>query len=455
MGKVDVAAKGKRKPAGRAPISSHPAFPAIVALWFAALFGIGSMVLPVILLEKLVTATGIASLVPAAAPPLGMTARILIALSAAGLGVVLGIVLSRRVAAAQVGQAALRRAPRLHAADAHPDAPVKWPISARDELGSEKLDDPFEDDPLDDMGHPADAQFAELMPDRRHALAVTGDDEDVLELDHVEPAEEAPVVRDGAMPLLEDVQCDATDEALCEPGSNVATEPLPCDEEELGAPVEAEPETRPFAMPEAATLEPETCAQAPHPSAASIDRPLAELSIAQLVDRFALALHAKAAEAPAHADRAEEAEPLPWAEPTQPYVDADENRDFSVAEARRPLDLGEFADYEDETGGEGFSSLLNMRRPRPAGREFARIEDADDNGDARMNGAEALAVFPGQLAGHARPSNAPSAGESGSGNAGIAPAAPANPPLNRADPNETEKALREALEKLQRMSGAA
>ena len=34
----------------KAPISTHPAFPAIVALWFAALLGLGSLVLPVALI---------------------------------------------------------------------------------------------------------------------------------------------------------------------------------------------------------------------------------------------------------------------------------------------------------------------------------------------------------------------------------------------------------------------
>ena len=46
------------------PLSLHPAFPAIVALWFAALLGLGSLVLPAVLLEKAVSASGLASLVP-------------------------------------------------------------------------------------------------------------------------------------------------------------------------------------------------------------------------------------------------------------------------------------------------------------------------------------------------------------------------------------------------------
>ncbi len=42
----------------KAPISSHPAFPAIVALWFAALLGLGTLILPVGLLERLAASRG-------------------------------------------------------------------------------------------------------------------------------------------------------------------------------------------------------------------------------------------------------------------------------------------------------------------------------------------------------------------------------------------------------------
>src|SRR5687768_5460637 len=80
------------------PLSLHPAFPAIVALWFAALLGVGSLVLPAVLLYRVVTLTGITSLIPAAAPPLGLTARSLIALVGALAGSGLGVSLARRVA---------------------------------------------------------------------------------------------------------------------------------------------------------------------------------------------------------------------------------------------------------------------------------------------------------------------------------------------------------------------
>ena len=90
--------QGGRKRGGKPPVSAHPAFPAIVALWFAALLGLGSLILPVQLIESLVTATGIASIFPSAAPPLGFTARAAIALIATVAGALLGLFAARKVA---------------------------------------------------------------------------------------------------------------------------------------------------------------------------------------------------------------------------------------------------------------------------------------------------------------------------------------------------------------------
>ena len=153
-GFVTVTGKGKIK----APISSHPVFPAIVALWFAALLGLGSLVLPVVLLEKAITATGLASVLPAAQPPLGVTALILIALSAASVGAIAGLSIARKVAAAQAAPAPRRRRAEPSQADCDPEA--KRPISAREELGMDGLDAPAE-------------RSAPPIAGRRRALSVT------------------------------------------------------------------------------------------------------------------------------------------------------------------------------------------------------------------------------------------------------------------------------------------
>lgn len=82
----------------KAPVSSHPLFPAIVALWFGALFGLGSLAVRPSLIESLVISSHLDVIVPMAAPPLGMTARILLALFMAMIGIVGGAVIARRIA---------------------------------------------------------------------------------------------------------------------------------------------------------------------------------------------------------------------------------------------------------------------------------------------------------------------------------------------------------------------
>ena len=80
------------------PIRQHRSFPAIVALWFGALFGLGSLAIRPSLLESLVVSAQIDRLIPAAAAPLGDTARILIALGLTALGALLGAVIALRIA---------------------------------------------------------------------------------------------------------------------------------------------------------------------------------------------------------------------------------------------------------------------------------------------------------------------------------------------------------------------
>lgn len=80
------------KPA-QAPISAHPLFGTLVALWFAALFGLCSLVLPARIFESLLGAIGLSGLVP-----LGLGMRFLIALLACALGGMIGLSLTRRFA---------------------------------------------------------------------------------------------------------------------------------------------------------------------------------------------------------------------------------------------------------------------------------------------------------------------------------------------------------------------
>ena len=160
----------KRKAASAKPITSNPLFPAVVALWFGALFGLGSLAVRASLLEGLVLKSHIDLIVPAAAPPLGITARILLALLMAALGAIVGIILARRLALPKAESRERKRGakglsanqPRVRSRDAHPDAPARRPISAHEELGEERS-----------LGadQPA-SQATGLLANRRRALAI-------------------------------------------------------------------------------------------------------------------------------------------------------------------------------------------------------------------------------------------------------------------------------------------
>lgn len=115
-----------------------------VALVAAGCAALAVLAMPVDVLEDMVTDSGVAALVTAAAPPLGLTARLAITFLAAlliggllwfGLGLLLGnrsIVFNRR--AGDDGVPVLRRA------DAHPDAPPRQPVFANRDLGTPFLD---------------------------------------------------------------------------------------------------------------------------------------------------------------------------------------------------------------------------------------------------------------------------------------------------------------------------
>ncbi|MDB5725916.1 MAG: hypothetical protein JWQ16_2670 [Novosphingobium sp.] len=104
---------------GRQSVTWHPLFPAFVAVWFGALFGLGTLAVPVLLIERMVVASGIDRLVSAAAPPLGTNARILIALAMAILGGVIGAVIGHVLARSKPAARARRAAA---AAEAHAKA---------------------------------------------------------------------------------------------------------------------------------------------------------------------------------------------------------------------------------------------------------------------------------------------------------------------------------------------
>lgn len=520
-----VSDRPNRKSAGQPPVSAHPAFPVIVALWFAALLGIGSMVLPLAMFENLAVASGLADAFEAAQPPFGATARIGLAAVAAALGALTGIFVARRVAAANAQGPATKRAAALR-----DPASAKRPILAHDELGEAGIDAGEAEEPA-----PKHEPFA----GRRRALAVTEESARSDFLDFAPLPGQSLNAAEEPLDLLsfEQPAADECEEATAT--GTPATEPVAMTTDfafgtsvlsngpSAGGPVvhfaEAQapaPETATFvATPEPAI---ESLPKAPAPVA---ERALGELGMVELVERFAIALQRhreREAEvsaaaplefgAPPQFVRAPEAEcetgpelerdedpqhrPLPAAlRPfgfdETPVDDVDESLpDFDFAAAlsinsesfaapQAGLETGEgiadadpdavFEEEEFEEAAEAeYTSLLSMKNPLGHLREPVRIADADEDDDA---GEEPVVVFPGQAARRAAPASDGTAGGFDAGDsprrfdaplARIEQAAEAargsfaSPHARKpSDPGETERALRDALEKLQKMSGAA
>ncbi|MBN8808522.1 MAG: hypothetical protein J0I47_09880 [Sphingomonas sp.] len=109
-----------------------------------AIVAIAFLLMPVAVLEDMAVDSGIASLLTAAQPPLGTTARLTAAMLAgigAGGAIWFGIFLlvGTRTMLAQ-RHAARDGVPVLRRADAHPDAPARRPVFAHRDLGTPFLE---------------------------------------------------------------------------------------------------------------------------------------------------------------------------------------------------------------------------------------------------------------------------------------------------------------------------
>ncbi|QSB44971.1 hypothetical protein IDJ81_02020 [Tsuneonella flava] len=509
-----------KKQAAKPPVSAHPAFPVIVALWFCALFGIGSMVLPAALLEKVVASTGISAVIPAAAPPLGATARILIALAAAGIGVVAGLFVARKVAASQGNTTPARSrsiasGPEEKAESAADPLSTKKPISAHEELGSDRFDAPFDDDEDEVMSVASNAESDAESDSLRFHTALQSDEvhDDALELaaftgsgDEIVAIEDAPIDEYGATRADDSAEVAADEYGIppADPQAPIAYASIAGSDEET-APLASEEEamadhtqTAPLATTDADDVPTSAQAEeapATHRTDNILNRPLEELSIAGLVERFAHALEthrasvaaqgnaAPAPQNPDHTpDSAHETRPSaahresePSA-PPPPYVpnalrpiaidDDDEgfgdehvsDLDLSSALAPPTYSARDAADrsandYDGCENDDEYSSLLTMKSPFTLPREPAQVYDEDDR---EASDSKPTAAFPGQSDRQTRTADN-SIAHLADGLDTIAQHSDFNPAtaVRHHDAAETERRLREALEKLQRMSGAA
>ncbi len=155
---------------------------AMIGIVAAVLFAL----IPAAVLEDLVIDSGIASVIAAAEPPLGLTARFaLIFLVGGGIGAINWFALflligGRSITIRPAGEDADKeRAPVLRRADAHPDAPARRPLSATRDLGT---------------------PFLEVHAERPLHMGVEEDGAEVVE---IEPQADRPAPELSAVPQQE------------------------------------------------------------------------------------------------------------------------------------------------------------------------------------------------------------------------------------------------------------
>lgn len=265
----------KRKPAQ--PITAHPLFPALVALWFGALFGLGSFAVPASVLERIVAMTGLPALVPAAAPPLGATAHALVAILMTVLGLGLGALIGWKLKPASPEASPRRRsvvpdAPAQGSARAawrDVEVPVCQPLILSEDIAAEPI-------------APAPAEGEDYEYTCSATVGAEADQTDHAEFVAVEEVEaefegEPEVQRFRQPEIVTDAEADEIELVEAE---QVEAEPI---EAEPVAATPAKPTFAPiFVMPEPVVP------GAPRSPVA--DAPLASLGLVQLIERLALAI---------------------------------------------------------------------------------------------------------------------------------------------------------------------
>ncbi|WP_213980548.1 hypothetical protein [Sphingomonas sp. dw_22] len=120
----------------------------LAAIVLGALVALGVAAMPVAGLESLVMGSGLPAVLPAAEPPLGLTARAAMALLTGGFAAIFTwlaafiLIGTRSVTLGRAPEASDEELPMpvLRRADAHPDAPPRPPLLATRDLGTPFLD---------------------------------------------------------------------------------------------------------------------------------------------------------------------------------------------------------------------------------------------------------------------------------------------------------------------------
>lgn len=456
---ADEAPRAARRTGARrrasAPVTAHPMFPVFAAMWFAALFCLGSLAIPGTVLGSVVLKTGLPALVPAAAPPLGFTAHLLVAFALAMFGAALGLALALRLRPAAPAEARTVEvvAPvvqpvaddvyKVRARDAHPDAPPRRPLV---------LTEAFADPIVEEAAEP---EPAEPLLRRKRSFPVS------------EPAFEAapwiPEFTPGGTTAVRPLDLSALD--LDDPIDPPAPFAQPHSAPEIAAaevaevPAEPEPTAEPAPAAEVAAIPaaPAMIAatpQLPAGFAAALPdvsdgtwspvagAPLENLGLVQLIERLALAIAAQKAanEAVIRADDAAEAASADDAATTAPG-ETPAAADFVSGPFSRPhvasvtSDVAPAADVP--AAGSAREAILRRLGAMAAGDPTGGVKDP------------AVASPP-----FTRPVPVASLGEAV---VPLRPAEPAAPTLVQVNPAsaslpETDEALRSALATLKRMT---
>ncbi len=374
---INLSRPRKAKPAARPRrgVAAHRLFPLAAALWCGALLALCCLAAGTQALGALSLTLHLPAIVPAAAPPLGSTARaLLVALAGLG-GTVAGMVIGWRLHARAIGPVVRRQpkgrdddaddaveaepvvaevpiragAPRVRSRDAHPDAPPRRPLVVTEDV----------------LPFAATSRFVTPAPEAAEPV--------------IEPAPHAADPAEDLPPFLAEAWHASRAEA---PEPEVVREPAVVSEPVAVAPAPApEPVFVIPALPLAARA-------AAEPRLPIGDAPIESLGLVQLIERLAQAIAARQAlRAERDAAAAEAASALaatldPRAplhrfdpltmDPTGPLLRAKPRRDpaFEVeldpAEAAIEPAADVDPDSDDPLAGEHrYASLAAMAMPRP------------------------------------------------------------------------------------------
>ena len=125
-------------------IAAHPLFATLVPLWFATTFALSALAVSGALVERIVLAIQLDLILPMATPPLGTTARLLLAAGFGVIGAGIGWLAVRLLVPGpwDIAEASPQPSP------ARADQPARAPIRAHAELGPQGFDHTFADPPF-------------------------------------------------------------------------------------------------------------------------------------------------------------------------------------------------------------------------------------------------------------------------------------------------------------------